>query len=130
MDVEVPIRRPSILFDNADGDVMRYELAQPSCFVDLNLDQVVATMTRGREEYDLKPFFHTPLHDMAGVRYRQEVMQELEVEAVNDCERCATDWRKRGASATDTSGAACCWMRSRPTATRSPCSATSLQHLM
>ena len=85
MDVEVPIRRPSILFDNADGDVMRYELAQPSCFVDLNLDQVVATMTRGREEYDLKPFFHTPLHDMAGVRYRQEVMQELEVEAVNDC---------------------------------------------
>jgi hypothetical protein len=85
VDVDVANRRPSILFDNADNVVVRCEREQPSFFVDLNLDQVVAAITRGREEYDLTPFFHTPLHDVDGVRYRQEVMRDLAMAAVNDC---------------------------------------------
>ena len=36
---------------------------EPACFSDLHLDQVLASMTAGREDYDLKPFFYTPLHE-------------------------------------------------------------------
>jgi DNA mismatch repair ATPase MutS len=80
--VEVTISRPSILFDNADDGVATCRREQPSCFVDLNLDQVVAATIRGREEHDLTPFFHTPLHDVDAVRYRQEVLRDLEVSEV------------------------------------------------
>ena len=41
---------------------------EPACFGDLHLDQVLASMTAGREEYDLKPFFYTPLHEAGTVR--------------------------------------------------------------
>jgi DNA mismatch repair protein MutS len=77
----------SVLFEKPSegGDVE--SRAQPDFFVDLNLDQVVASMTAGREEYELEPFFHAPLHDVAAVRYRHEVLRDLEkpdvLEAVN-----------------------------------------------
>jgi DNA mismatch repair protein MutS len=54
----------------------------PACFADLNLDQVVETITAGREEYDLKPLFHTPLDDAAGIYYRQEVMRDCERDVI------------------------------------------------
>jgi len=50
----------------------------------LNLDQVLASMTAGREEYELAPFFYTPVRDVAAVRYRQEVLRELERTAVSE----------------------------------------------
>lgn len=39
-------------------------------------------MTVGRKQYDLKPFFYAPLHDVAAVRYRHEVLRDLEKPAV------------------------------------------------
>jgi DNA mismatch repair protein MutS len=51
---------------------------EPEVVADLNLDQVVDAMTVGRERYELGPFFHTPLHDVDGVRYRHQALRDLE----------------------------------------------------
>jgi DNA mismatch repair protein MutS len=70
----------SILFsrpDSADGGL---SLDQPSCFPDLNLDQLLKTITAGREEYHLEPFFYTLLGSTEEVRYRHEVFRDLEKE--------------------------------------------------
>jgi len=56
--------------------------AEPVFFSDLNLDQVFAAVADGRDEYDLTPFFRTPLRDAAAVAYRHEVFRDLERQAV------------------------------------------------
>lgn len=67
----------SILFETfEDKPVKRPEL--PDFFTDLNLDQIVEAIINGREEYDLKPFFWHPLKRLSAIKYRHEVMQELE----------------------------------------------------
>jgi DNA mismatch repair protein MutS len=73
------VRFHSILFDRPENSVGQEE---PSFFGDLNLDRVLESMTAGREEYDLKPFFYAPLHDIAAVQYRHEVLRDLEKRAV------------------------------------------------
>jgi len=72
----------SILFDRSQDSVGVDEREEPAFFADLNLDQVVESMIAGREEYNLKPFFYTPLHDVAAVRYRHDVLRDLEKEAI------------------------------------------------
>jgi DNA mismatch repair protein MutS len=75
--VNALVRFNSILFDRPHSiDVDKLE--EPACFADLHLDQVLASMTAGREDYDLKPFFYTPLRDVAVVRYRHEITRDLE----------------------------------------------------
>jgi DNA mismatch repair protein MutS len=69
----------SILFDAPDD---RPTDAEPPCFADLNLDQVVAAITAGREDYDLAPLFHSPLHTVEAIDYRHRVMRDLEREPV------------------------------------------------
>ena len=68
----------SILFPKTGACAPDEELAAPDFFVDLNLDQIVATATAGKEEYNLKPFFYMPLHDSDAVTWRHEIMQDLE----------------------------------------------------
>ncbi len=55
-------------------------LPVPSFFADLNLDQIINTITAGREEYNLKTFFYTSLNDIATIKYRQEITHDLENE--------------------------------------------------
>jgi DNA mismatch repair protein MutS len=67
----------SILFDDPadrDGIDGRHE---PDVFGDLNLDQVVTAVTRGRESYNLAPYFYTPVSERT-VGYRHDVLRELQ----------------------------------------------------
>ncbi len=89
------MRFHSILFDQFEGSVEVAELEEPSFFADLNLDQVLESMTTGRKEYDLKPFFYAPLHDVAAVKYRHEVLRDLEKHAVFESVRAFAQRMRR-----------------------------------
>lgn len=67
----------SVLFDLSRGEpALRVE--EPDCFADLGLDLVIASITRDLDQYGLAPFFHTPLHHVDDVLYRQAVFHDLE----------------------------------------------------
>jgi DNA mismatch repair protein MutS len=76
-------RRPamtfrSILSPSTDDDTKPEMSEAPAYFADLNLGQIVASITAGKKEYNLAPFFHEPLKSREAVAYRQEVMRDLE----------------------------------------------------
>jgi hypothetical protein len=41
-----------------------------------NLDQIVDVVTRGKEAYDLRPYFYDALKSIGAIVYRHEVMSE------------------------------------------------------
>ena len=72
----------SILFlDDEDPPA----LAEPACFHDLHLDQVVASATAGRDDYDLRPYFHCLLTSEVAVAYRQAVLRDVGEAPVRTC---------------------------------------------
>jgi DNA mismatch repair protein MutS len=78
--VSSPVRFTSILFERpADAA----EQTETSFFSDLNLDQVFTAVAAGLDEYDLAPLFRIPMHSAQSVAYRQDVLGDLEHEAVS-----------------------------------------------
>ena len=63
----------------------------PAFFGDLHLDQILASLTDGREEYELAPFFYRPLHSVESVRYRHHVLRDLERDDVIAAVRAFAD---------------------------------------
>jgi hypothetical protein len=74
-------RLPGILFPGTEGNGA-LSAKEPEFFRDLNLDQIVETITKGREAYDLKPLFYTPLTRLDQIAFRHEIMRDLENEAL------------------------------------------------
>ncbi len=68
----------SILFRSIHDAARTGSWTAPAFFNDLNLDQFIDAVTAGRQEYNLVPFFTTPLSDVDAVRYRHEIMRDLE----------------------------------------------------
>jgi DNA mismatch repair protein MutS len=97
------VRFHSILFDRPENRVDVDEREEPSFFADLNLDQVLESMTAGRGEYNLKPFFYAPLHDVEAVHYRHDILRDIEkdavFESVGDFARKMREMRKHLAQA-------------------------------
>ena len=75
----------SILFAGDPGSVE--ELEEPPFFGDLHLDQIVAALTAGSEEYALGPLFYRSLHEVEAVSYRHHVLRDLEQEPVLEAVR-------------------------------------------
>jgi DNA mismatch repair ATPase MutS len=72
----------SILFDQFESSAAAEGRQSPECFTDLNLDQIVASITAGREEYDLTPFFYMPLSRVETINYRHDILRDLENESL------------------------------------------------
>jgi DNA mismatch repair protein MutS len=71
----------SILLENKDG-IKTETVEEPVFFADLNLDQIIKAVTARKQEYNLEPFFYTPLRDPEMILYRQGVMRDLEDETL------------------------------------------------
>ena len=69
----------SILFERPE-DAPKAEPEMPEFFADLNLDQIIDAVVKGKQEYNLKAFFWFPLQRIGAIEYRHEVMKELESE--------------------------------------------------
>jgi DNA mismatch repair protein MutS len=68
----------SILFERSEDSITEAAVQAPIFFVDLNLDQIIDAITAGKEEYNLKPFLYTSLSHLDAIKYRHEIMRELE----------------------------------------------------
>jgi hypothetical protein len=68
----------SILFERTEDGIKDEALDAPVFLADLNLDQVIGAITAGRDEYNLKPFFYISLNYIDAIKYRHEIMQDLE----------------------------------------------------
>ncbi len=74
----------SILFRNTHDSTRRDTPEPPAFSVDLNLDRIIDAITAGKQEYNLKPFFCTCLHDVEAIKYRHEVFRDLETAILFD----------------------------------------------
>lgn len=71
----------SIIYPEIIAD--RKEITEaPDYFSDLNLDQIVEAITVRYKEIDLKPLYYSPLRSEDEILYRQEIMQDLENQAI------------------------------------------------
>lgn len=74
----------SILFNDPQDAPDDEPGEEPAFLADLRLDQVIASLTAGRESYRLTPYLHHPLRSVETVRYRHHVLRDLEREPVRD----------------------------------------------
>jgi len=67
----------SILFGGAPPPADLDRHPEPAFFHDLNLDQLVASVTARSGDYHLEPFFYVPAAGLDEISYRHEVFRDL-----------------------------------------------------
>jgi DNA mismatch repair protein MutS len=77
----------SILFDTAETTVPSDQLEAPEFFADLHLDDIVGSITAGREAYGLPPVLYEPLLDVGAITYRHDIFRDLEDDALLEAVR-------------------------------------------
>lgn len=77
----------SVLWDEAEPGTKKAIPETHEILLDLNLDQIINAITAGRQEYDLKPFYLTPLTSIKSITYRHEIMRDLENVRLIECIR-------------------------------------------
>jgi DNA mismatch repair protein MutS len=70
------MRFESILFAQPGAESGVGGPQEPDYFADLNLDQVLKSMTAGREQYELKPFFYAISRFAEAMRRRREHLEQ------------------------------------------------------
>jgi DNA mismatch repair protein MutS len=75
----------SILFASPADRTGDDGIEAPKYFPDLNCDQIVDAITAGRDEYNLKPIFYARLPRVEAIKYRHEVMQDLQSAPLYEC---------------------------------------------
>lgn len=73
---------PNVLFPYKVPDHIESNVECPDFFSDIYLDQVFEVITSHKQEYNLKPFYFSPLHDLETIYFRQEIFRDLEDAAV------------------------------------------------
>lgn len=68
----------SVLFPRQERISHKGQSAEPAYFKDLNLDQILRPILAGYKEYGLDELFFTPLTDSDEIRYRQDILRDLE----------------------------------------------------
>ncbi len=68
----------SVLFPSEESAALPRRTEMPDCFGDLQLDLIMKQALQESRNQGLEEIFYTPVSDPAVLRYRQEVMQELE----------------------------------------------------
>ena len=69
---------PSVLYSQHSDRPIPGRSSKPSIFADLGLDQIVAAILKGKEEYELEQYFHQPLVSVDAIVYRQAALQDVE----------------------------------------------------
>lgn len=67
----------SILTKNPDSSNVPVS-TEPPYFKDLSLNQIVEKITSGKDEFDVLPLYYSMLSDENEIRYRQQIMRDLE----------------------------------------------------
>lgn len=63
---------------NAGAECSVDDIAEPDCFHDLNLDQVVAAIDKAWPGENLPPFFRVPLKSVEAITWRQDALRDFE----------------------------------------------------
>lgn len=72
----------SILFPTKEQHDRQVVNDMPSCFVDLNLNQIVDMVLKPKQKFELDNIFFNPLSDRDVIKYRQDVFRDLENETL------------------------------------------------
>ena len=68
----------SVLFPTEESAKKPRNQREPDCFSDLQLDRILKAVLPDYADFHLEEYFYTTLTDPETVRYRQEIMEELE----------------------------------------------------